>query len=519
MNTGLSIPIFHPADPAVNKSGHVIGGCNLCGAGIAYPNPGEPVTVLCPGCTTPVTLRMVSGVMADMLCDARCVYARGDDCECSCAGWNHGGGNLVQPVPTWTPVAGAPIPVQYADQGPDAQAGRARAVRKSTDRAARTAAARAERERLAVEAAAARTAEMLTDPAIAALMGDRYAGSTSGFVSSMRAKISAGEELSPRMVEVIGRMVAEDAQRDAARAAREAAKAAATAAGVTVTAGVQLIRGTVVKAEERGSTFGYHDRTRIVITVQDADGRRYWGTMPESLTPAWSRGIADAYIGWTDRLAGQRVTLHADVTPAGDDPLFGTFKRPRVPADVPPFSHIGPADQAPDPATVAEPPARKPSKPRSKPEPVPAPEPTPEQRAAGEAAESRIDARAALAETVRAQTGVAAGWRHYGSPDRGWSPEYPGKHGNARVSVVAGDGTPVAYELVAYRHDGNTLIHRRTYADVPTALAMGAYVVTADPAAVDTVTAAVAAADVTADPAPAAEPVTASPWGALALTA
>jgi len=46
----------------------------------------------CPRCGKVVRLiaRRVNGTPSDTKCDARCTGARGTDCECSCAGKNHG---------------------------------------------------------------------------------------------------------------------------------------------------------------------------------------------------------------------------------------------------------------------------------------------------------------------------------------------------------------------------------------------------------------------------------------------
>lgn len=45
----------------------------------------------CHACEGPVIVRKIKGVhVADKPCNARCLGATGDTCECTCAGMNHG---------------------------------------------------------------------------------------------------------------------------------------------------------------------------------------------------------------------------------------------------------------------------------------------------------------------------------------------------------------------------------------------------------------------------------------------
>lgn len=51
----------------------------------------EATKVSCPDCGMAVRLRRLNGKHnPDHVCDARCTNARGSNCECSCAGANHG---------------------------------------------------------------------------------------------------------------------------------------------------------------------------------------------------------------------------------------------------------------------------------------------------------------------------------------------------------------------------------------------------------------------------------------------
>jgi hypothetical protein len=259
---------------------------------------------------------------------------------------------MVRPVPTWIPRPGAPIPVEYADQSRTADAGRAASVRKFTDRRERIEAQRAARERDRQAAADARRAELMRNPAVAALMGEAYANSDSGFVWDMRRKVQAGEELSPRMVEAIERMTTRDAQRQARDAARreewQARDAAALAAGVRVPSGRVTFTGTVTGYKQDYNTAG---RLVLKITVGHADGWRVFGTCPAAFQPQSYTAVT--YRAWLDSLKGREITLTATLEPKAGDPLFGWFSRPTL-AD--------PAAVTPAPAAAAPAPDRGPAR-------------------------------------------------------------------------------------------------------------------------------------------------------------
>lgn len=345
-------------------AGHVVGGCNGCHAAIAMPADRD-VTVLCPGCGTPVQLAMVMGSLTEDVCDGSCMSARGKICSCSCGGANHGGGWTVRILPTWSPAPGAQYPrVEYVDQSAPATAARKRAAvthKRKTDAnrqsAADRRAAREAAERLAAEAG--RADLLATHPVLAALVTDEYAPAPFDpsasrweqdrglFVASMREAFERGD-MTPRQAEAAVRMIERDRARTAERAARDAQQAAAVAAGVRVAAGRQTIRGTVTRTEEETYGPSWRPRHRIVITVTAADGCRYQGTLPEGLKPEWTEENRTAFVGWGNRIRGQRVTLVATVKPSDRDALFGFFGTPTVPAGTVRLSHIGPDDQAPD---------------------------------------------------------------------------------------------------------------------------------------------------------------------------
>ena len=54
----------------------------------------HPPASACRSCKRPTSGNPVRGrFSAAHRCDARCIYAKGPDCECSCAGANHGAGH------------------------------------------------------------------------------------------------------------------------------------------------------------------------------------------------------------------------------------------------------------------------------------------------------------------------------------------------------------------------------------------------------------------------------------------
>jgi len=54
----------------------------------------HPPTDRCPSCRLPTTGQPIRGQYhAARQCDARCMYAKGPDCVCSCGGKNHGIGH------------------------------------------------------------------------------------------------------------------------------------------------------------------------------------------------------------------------------------------------------------------------------------------------------------------------------------------------------------------------------------------------------------------------------------------
>lgn len=87
---------------------------------------------------------------------------------------------------------------------------------------------------------------------------------------------------------------------------------AAVASGIEVGPGRYEIRAAVVGFKEVPG-FGYHAAPVTKVVLKDRDGRKFYGTLPSSIS---------------DAQRGDEVSVVATVTPSGDDPLFGFFKRP-----------------------------------------------------------------------------------------------------------------------------------------------------------------------------------------------
>ncbi len=305
-------------------AGHVIGGCSGCGIGIGLSTSdagGRDVDVVCPGCALIVRLTMVAGTLTTDVCDGRCMGAIGPACSCTCGGANHGAGWITRILPTYVPVPGQPLRVEMP-------AAPAEVARRAAVRHARTVADRQARAAAKTAAVAERRAAQIAEhPYLATLMTARFADE-GDFVADMRARVDAGDELSPRQLAACERVVSATLARDVRDAERAAADDAARAAGVHVPTGRVTFTGVIVSVKVHTDGYGYHSRTTEKAIVKTGDGWRVWGTLPAAMRPSeYSR---DSLQQWRDGLRGQTVTLTAQVEPSKDDPLFGFFKRARV---------------------------------------------------------------------------------------------------------------------------------------------------------------------------------------------
>ena len=284
-------PLSRPTSTRT-KAGHAVGVCPGCGYGMADT---QTTHRACPSCGAAVVLAWVLGERSDEPCDGRCINAVGPSCSCACGGANHGS-IYLEFVPQW---------VRERD---------AKRHQDKTDRAeAQRRAGQSRRE--------AARAELLDRYPVLAWLSYRTntgeAWDDGSFMTDMTDAFQRGK-MSDRQAAAAVRAIERETERRTRRAAEEDAAAAARAAGVRVSAGVQVITGKVVHTRWDKNRFAYSGGCLKMLVVTDA-GCKIWGTCPAAL----SRAADDA------DLRGSRVQFTAEVTPSADDPMFGTFKRPR----------------------------------------------------------------------------------------------------------------------------------------------------------------------------------------------
>jgi hypothetical protein len=79
------------ATPTRQSQMTFIGKCPHCGTvRREYRGPFREVEQTCAKCRTTVRLLPIRGVRSEKRCDARCTSAASRDCNCQCAGRNHG---------------------------------------------------------------------------------------------------------------------------------------------------------------------------------------------------------------------------------------------------------------------------------------------------------------------------------------------------------------------------------------------------------------------------------------------
>ncbi len=321
-----------------------IGACPKCGhvnvdLGSTYVKCGGA------GCTEKVRLRWITGTFTGSECDDTCMYARGRSCDCSCGGWNHGSGWIFGQRPTV-----------------EVERHRARVRREHAETVAKRERRQADKAAAARrDAEAARAEAERVYPVLARVAEFPPTDTDTSFYYDVWRKWTNGEDMSARQCEALANAVQRKidwAERDAARAAE---RQALVDSGVRVVAGTRDITGTVVSLRETHDPYSYDKYAMITrITVRTDDGLVFHSRFPKCLEPEWTREIADDFVGWKDRVKGQRVSFRATVKPSDDDPLVGFAKNPRACAGTRPVSIYGPDGQdaapveaAPDVAAVA----------------------------------------------------------------------------------------------------------------------------------------------------------------------
>jgi hypothetical protein len=292
----------------VLTTGVAAGACLGCGHVNAAAQPPAATVTRCGGCGHRVLLTWVRGIHNDTVpCDARCQYAVGPACSCSCGGRNHRRG--------------------YIDPGLVPAYIRERDAQRHADRLARAAAKSA----AARAAHADRMAALLeTYPILEGLLDGRYDGDT-GFMGDMRTALERGA-MTDRQITAAENALERDAARERTRAERDAERAALAATGVVLAEGRRVLEGEIVRVSHKESHFGHHEKTIWQITVRLADGCQVMGTLPADLRPtSYTGGGLDDQDSWQwhmARLAGRTVAFIATVARSTRDVTFGFYTRP-----------------------------------------------------------------------------------------------------------------------------------------------------------------------------------------------
>jgi hypothetical protein len=124
-------------------------------------------------------------------------------------------------------------------------------------------------------------------------------------------------DISDKQVALVEKLLGELAVADAELAIREAEEAAKPPVPA-LTAGRQVITGTVLSSRWVDSDYGYGTSGTVKITVKLDNGQRVHGSLPRDL---WGQGD-------DPEEKGRRITLTATVKPSDDDPGFGFYTRP-----------------------------------------------------------------------------------------------------------------------------------------------------------------------------------------------
>lgn len=280
------------------------GTCDACVYPIVTEIPTETrnkVRIPCPSCSAPVIVQRLFGVYNDTNCDARCQYAIGSMCSCSCGGTNHQAGYIP---PTFagevTADALARFRTGYAKR---AAASQARAEAKRQAKAAEI--AQAVSETLASLENDHVALALLPDTDLTAAFPMAEGGYDVATISDIRNRFNRTGYLSPRQEEFVATLIAKAFD----RAAYEAERAAEVK--VPARTGRIAIEGVVVSRKWREDAYG--GSIKITLKVTEDDGIWLcWMTEPRAVE--------------TERGDVLRVT--ATITASDTDPSFSFGKRP-----------------------------------------------------------------------------------------------------------------------------------------------------------------------------------------------
>ena len=96
------------------------------------------------------------------------------------------------------------------------------------------------------------------------------------------------------------------------------------------------ISGEIKKATIRTSNYGYSPVETVKVTIEDKEGRRYWGSLPTKIEDKVAFPNEDfielydlsEWYDWIDKLEGRTILLRGTVSISDKDSKFGFYKRP-----------------------------------------------------------------------------------------------------------------------------------------------------------------------------------------------
>ena len=96
------------------------------------------------------------------------------------------------------------------------------------------------------------------------------------------------------------------------------------------------IFGEIKKITIKTTNYGYHPKDTYKITIEDKEGRKYWGSLPSKIEDKIEfpdKEFIEVYCGrewynWTDGLKGRTISLTGTISVSDRDSKFGFYKRP-----------------------------------------------------------------------------------------------------------------------------------------------------------------------------------------------
>ena len=96
------------------------------------------------------------------------------------------------------------------------------------------------------------------------------------------------------------------------------------------------ISGEIKKATIRTTNYGYSPVETVKVTIEDKEGRRYWGSLPTKIEDKVAFPNVDfielydlsEWYDWIDKLEGRTILLRGTVSISDKDSKFGFYKRP-----------------------------------------------------------------------------------------------------------------------------------------------------------------------------------------------